>query len=128
MKLRTKEYQVWVKVTHPASGETAEILVSPLTNSQTQNMLAKYRKRMTGTRNQQMVDIDFGGFKREKTLTVIKDWKGPVDEKGKPLPCSDENKLLVLEYDTDFIDAILEKADNLGEFIAETVKEERENL
>jgi len=125
LKLRTKEYQEWVEVT--AGDMTARVLIRPMPNSEVNKLFTKFRKR-SFEKGMQVFDIDVVAFRKEKTDYCVRDWSDIFDENDQPLPCTRANKLLLLEYSSQFIDAVLEKADAMAEFQVNSVQEEQENL
>jgi len=64
-----------------------------------QSDIRQLRKKVTETRLENGREIEFVDPDRvdeETHRTIIYDWKGIVDKKGKPLPCTPENAQLVL--------------------------------
>jgi hypothetical protein len=58
-----------------------------------------------------------GDFGPEQMFNVFKkctvDWKGIVDDKGKPLPCTDENKTRVFDQDFELASLVVSHAISL---------------
>jgi len=58
---------------------------------------------------------------------TIKDWRGIVDENGKQLACTRENKLIAFEYNRRLINDILDEADEIAERIRVKQEESEKN-
>jgi hypothetical protein len=59
---------------------------------------------------------------------VIKDWKGVEDEDGNPIKCINVNKEVVYLANPDFIDKVIEKAENLYKAVQDDLEKEAKNL
>lgn len=125
IKLRTKKVEQWI--TKELDGDMAKFLVSPLSPKEASKLLKECRK-FTWQKGQRFEDTDFYAFKIGKLDRTVKDWDGVLTEDGTALPCTRDNKILIYECNPEFIDSVLEDADELFEVFKESEEEKEANL
>lgn len=128
LKLTTKRTK-WFPVTQDPSGETMVEIVH-LKPGEVADIEAK-SNRITGKQfgDDFQTEIDFSLNDRLKAYVTrsITDWKGFLDIKDKPLPCSDANKLKVLaEFDW-FGEFVEECRETLAEEVATEEEDAEKN-
>ena len=74
----------WFEFQREGEDEKASFLLRPFANS----------KWVFGDRK-----VDVAETAKAKFVFCVKDWKGITDDDDKPLPCTDESKGLVYDYD-----------------------------
>jgi hypothetical protein len=127
MKLRTRRIEEWIKIDGDVPGESAEFLVHPQTPKEIAALLEKVKKA-EWDKGQRFTDHNFYKFKIYKIFETIKDWKGVENEEGVPLPCTNANKEAVYLANPEFIDKVLEKADDLYKSLNDDLEKESKNL
>lgn len=125
LRLKTKKIEKWIK--KETVDGTAEFLVSPLSPREASDIL-KRCKNIFWEKGQRFDEPDYYAFKISKIKKTIRDWKGVQDEDGRDVQCTDNNKILIYEANPDFIDSVLDAADELSEAFAEGEAKEIENL
>lgn len=73
-------------------------------------------------------DIDTEALEQKFRDYVIADWRGANEEMGDDFACSDENKQLLLDGDTDFADFINRTTVSLDAFVERLKEAARGNL
>jgi len=117
----------WIIVEGDNPGESAEFLVHPQTPKDIAVLLEK-SKKSEWEKGQRFTDHNFYKFKISKIFETIKDWKGVENEDGVALPCTNANKEAVYLANPEFIDKVLEKADNLYKELKDDLEKESKNL
>jgi hypothetical protein len=127
MKLRTKRIEQWIVIEGENPEEKAEFMVHPMSPKEGADLLEKCKKT-DWEKGQRFSEVDFYKFKTHKIFATIIDWKGIEDEEGVSLKCINANKELVYLGNPEFIDKVLEKADDLYKQVQDDLEKEAKNL
>ncbi len=140
LKLKTKRTTEFVEYREDNDDLKSEVLakfeIQCLTPSESMELLKKYNRdkfiEKPGAKGkkkeyERIQDPDFISLTHEKIKKIIVGWENVLDEKGKEIPCTDENKIIVYELNPDVIDYVIEKADSFGRKIEEVEEEEIKN-
>lgn len=111
MKLKTERKRE--KVTVERNGEAATFYGSPLTPKEVANLLQSCIK-VTWERNQRFENPDIYKFKIKKMQRVIDSWEGIEDMDGVEMKCTPDNVELLYLFNSEIIDEVLDKFDQLG--------------
>lgn len=125
MKLRTINTEQWVTVERGPN--KARFLVEPMTPKEALKLIEECQK-VEWKRGQKTSETDLYKLKIKRINRVIKAWEGIEDEDGKPIPFNADNLELVYNLNSDVIDEVLDKADELAEFHENKKGEEQKNL
>ncbi|MDD5053676.1 MAG: hypothetical protein PHO27_13150 [Sulfuricurvum sp.] len=126
MKLRTKATEKWIVIEGETPGEKAEFLIHIPTPKQI-NAWIKQCMETEWDKNQRFTEPNLYKFKTKKIDQIIIDWKGIEDENGIEMPCNSANKEVAFLYNTELIDKVLEKADELSTSEAKEAEEIEKN-
>lgn len=136
------EYRAEDKRTGERTGEVlAKFWVMPMTPTEIDRMLDEYRyyewdaPPASNRKERRSAQLNKQRFERYKNIEfvharikrTIEDWSDIVDENGKPIPCTDENKILVYELNPDVINYVLSEADGIGLEDAERTEQNLKN-
>lgn len=127
MKLRTKKIEQWIVIEGDNPDEKADFLVHPLSPKEISALLEK-SKKAEWEKGQRFTEIDFYKFKRDKIFATIIDWKGVENEEGETLACINANKEAVYLGNPEFIDKVIEMADDLYKDVQADLEKEAKNL
>jgi len=100
MKLRTKEREIEIKI------EDAVITVRSLPFSK----LIELKEKFTEIHNDKE-KVNEHKLTKAFFCEMVKDWQGIYDEEGNPLPCTEETKQIVWDFNPFFADELLRQAD-----------------
>jgi len=127
MKLRTKRIETWIEMIGDNPDEKARFLVHPMSPKEVSALLEKCRKA-EWEKGQRFTEVDFYKFKLEKIYATILNWEGIENEDGALLECTAKNKEAVYLGNPEFIDKVLEKADELYKNVQDDLEKEAKNL
>jgi len=141
LRLRTQEstFRVEYREKESADGKTREgeilatFIVRPLTPTRMKKVLSHHKivewdSPAKDEKKERFESYDFLGITFDRVRKTIIDWEGILDEKGNPLPCTDENKLLVFELNIEIINYVLVEAAKLGTGLEAEKEAETKNL
>lgn len=117
---------VWFKFDEddPESGEIAIRAVNQSKRAEIQRKSVKNRVEYKHGQRFQFTDTDEELFSQLLWTYTIVDWNGLEDEDGKPIPCTDENKLFLMQNNvgfSQFVGTCIEKMNELNEDRVKTV-------
>ena len=112
MRLKTKSIERWVKI----GDEGAEVLLRPLSVSEATRIRDRHTRRKV-KRGVEVERTDSKAMTQEVYQSVVRGWRGMLDEDGKDLPFSAETLISVIDSDPEFLGMIDEKLDELNEEI-----------
>lgn len=114
---------VWKK--YDVEGET-QVKIKPMTPT----MLRTTRANNIDTRNTKVTSLEkVNDEEWDKDLfdELIEDWKGFIDKNDKPIPCTRDNKIIVIEKFNSIKQWVLAEARELAEEIAQVKKGKAKN-
>ena len=133
LKLRTEKEIIQIDYrednNNPDSEVLASFFVSPMTPTELEAIMRKHERKdwvspNRKTKKELVKEINFMEVQKDRIVSTITDWKGVVDTNGKPIKCTDENKIAVWEHNSEIINWVLDQVDEIQE--AKEVKKEAE--
>ena len=79
-------------------------------------------------RKERFKDHDFYGVTIDKIDIMIVDWRGVLDEKNNPVPCTREMKEILFNTYPDIIQEVMDEVDAISEHRKKEDEEDRGNL
>ena len=121
---------IWFKF-NPDDPESGEISLRPQNAEQrnkTRKKAVKDRVEYKQGQRFEVQDVDDELFSELVWDYSIVDWSGLVDDKGKQIECTTENKVFLMRNHIGFARFVAEKLGELSEGYAERLELENENL
>lgn len=101
MRIKRNNREFWLTL-----ADDAQVLVCPLTNSETNALIKKHTHRKY-ERHQPTEKFNSNEFSKEMFSLVVQDWKEMEWEDGTPIPCDDAGKAEVYDLANDVAGEIL---------------------
>lgn len=124
LKLRVQKETIEIKYREDNDNPDSEVLatffVSPMTPTELEKVMRKHERKEwispnRKTKKELVKEVNYIEVQKERIMNVIVDWNGVEDIKGKPIKCTDENKLAVWEHNAEIINWVLDQVDEIQE-------------
>ena len=121
---------IWFKFddSNPESGEIALRPQNADQRAKTRKTAIKNRVEYNHGQRYEVQDIDEDLFSELIWDYSIADWSGLVDDKGKDIPCTAENKSFLMKNHIGFARFVSEKLEEISEEYADKLELENKNL
>lgn len=136
LKLRLQKDRIRIDYREDNDNPDSEILatffVEPLSSTELNDLFKKHERKEwlspnRKTKKELHKEINFIEAQKERVCKEIVDWEGILDEKNKPIKCTDENKMAAWDFNPDIINWVLDEIDSIKENKEKTKKEQEKN-
>ena len=126
MLVLTKKNEAWVEYNEDVKFKLRAL--DRKTMSELRKKATKKKYTATPSGRQIVEEVDDELFDALVFDHIISGWEGIVDEEGKPLPCTKENKLMLVNSAPTLANWLLDEAMALFETLSRKKEEELKNL
>ena len=122
MRLATKKVEFKTKIN--VGEQEVVVTLTSLSKKEDKELASKNTKVTFSKKGDRHEEMDYIGFGEDRFDAVLVGWEGVYGSDGQPLVCDSDTKRAVFQYNSEFVSAVLDAANDFANR-AEALKEEK---